>query len=105
DVGANHITRAAVSVDVVDAVLRVVFLDEDRRRIPDTTVADDVDYATDGQIVVGLFGNRVRRTSGVVAHDPQEFQLGNRIVSHILGEILFPDIDAVLIGDAQIELR
>ena len=30
-VGADDIARAAVTVDVVNAVLRVVFLDEDRR--------------------------------------------------------------------------
>ena len=35
DVGAENIARAAVTVDVVNAVLRVVFLDEDRRGVPD----------------------------------------------------------------------
>ena len=105
DVGAHDIARAAVTVDVVHAILRVVFLDEYRRVIPHAAVADDVDYSTNGQVVIGLFGCGVRRASRVVAHDPQEFQLGNRVVCHILGEILLPDIDAVLIGDAQIELR
>jgi hypothetical protein len=94
-----------VTVDVVDAVLRVVFLDEDRRRRPNGAVADDVDNAPNGQVVIGLFGSRVRRAGGVVAHDPQEFQLGHRTGRQVFGEVLLPDIDPVLIGDAQIELR
>ena len=32
-------------------------------------------------------------------------QLGHRTGRHVLGEVLLPDIDAVLVGDAQIELR
>ena len=64
-----------------------------------------VDNAPNGQVVIGLFGCRVRRAGGVVAHDPDEFQLGHRTGGHVLGEVLLPDIDAVLIGDAQIELR
>ena len=94
-----------MTVDVVDAVLRVVFLDEDRRRGPHGAVADDVDKAAQGQVVIGLHGLRGRRAAGVVGADPHDFQLGHRTGRHVLGEVLLPDIDAVLVGDAQIELR
>jgi hypothetical protein len=61
-----------VAVHVVDAFLRVVFLDKDRRVFLHAAVADDVDNAPNGEIVVGLFGDRVRRAGGVVADDPEE---------------------------------
>jgi hypothetical protein len=63
-----------------------------------------VDNAPNGQVVIGLFGDRVRRTGGVVAHDPEHAQLGYRTGGHVLVKVLLPDIDAVLVGDAQIEL-
>ena len=34
DVRADYVARAAVTVDVVDAGLGIIFLDEDRRRRP-----------------------------------------------------------------------
>ena len=106
DVGADDIARAAVTVDVVNAVLRVVFLDEDRRRWTTWAVADGVDKAANGQVVIGLHGCRVRRPAGVVGADPHELQLGHRAVSATsFCEVLLPDIEAVLVGDAQIELR
>src|SRR5580700_8460188 len=70
-VWADDITWAAMTVNVVDAVLRVVFLDEDRRRGPDWAVADVVDNAPNRQIVIGFFGLHRRRAAGVVAHYPQ----------------------------------
>ena len=105
DVGADDIARAAVTVDVVDAVLRVVFLDEDRRRRPDRAVADGVDKAAKGQVVIGLHGLRRWRAASVVGADPHELQLGHRTVLDVVLEILIPDIEAELVGDAQIELR
>ena len=56
-VRADDIAWAAMTVNVVDAVLRVVFLDEDRRCGPHVAVADVVDNATNGQVVIGLFGD------------------------------------------------
>ena len=68
-----------MTVDVVNAVLRVVFLDEDRRRGPDGTVADGVDKAAKGQVVIGLHSLAVGEAAcGVVGTDPREFQLGHR---------------------------
>ena len=94
-----------MTVDVVDAVLRVVFLDEDRRRGPYVAVADVVDNAPNGQIVIGLFGVRGRRAAGVVVHDPQDAQRRHRAGRDVVVEVLQPHIDAELVGDAQIELR
>src|SRR5208283_1964118 len=105
DVGADDIAWAAVTVDVVDAVLRVVFFDEDRRRGPNATVADGVDKAAKRQVVIGLHRCRVRRATGVVGADPYEFQLGYLTGRHVILEILIPDVKAILVGDAQIELR
>ncbi len=48
-----------MTVNVVDAVLRVVFLDEDRRGRPHVAVADVVDNAPNRQVIIGLFGDRV----------------------------------------------
>src|SRR4029453_4117487 len=70
-VWADHIPRAAMTVDVVDAVLRVVFLEEDRRRRPRFTMADVVDNAPDGQIIIGLLCFRGRWAAGVVVRYPQ----------------------------------
>ena len=105
DVGADDIARAAVTVDVVNAVLRVVFLDEDRRRGPDRAVADGVDIAAKRQVVIGLHGLRGGRAAGVVGTDPHELQLGHRTVADVVLEVLIPDIEAELVGDAQVELR
>ncbi len=68
-------------------------------------VADGVDKAAKGQVVIGLHGLRGRRAAGVVGADPHQFQLGHRTGLDVLLEILLPDIEAVLVGDAQIELR
>ena len=45
DVRADDVARAAVAVDVVYAVLRVVFLNEDGRRRPNRAVANGIDKA------------------------------------------------------------
>jgi len=39
--------------------LRVIFLDKDRRRFPNLAMADVVDDAADGEIVVRLFASAV----------------------------------------------
>ncbi len=100
-VRADDIAWAAVTVDVVDAVLRVVFLDEDRRGGPDVAVADVVDNAPNGQIVIGLFSDWDRRPARVVAHDPQDAQRGHRIVRNVIVKILHPQIDAELVGNSR----
>src|SRR4029077_19886814 len=63
-VWADDVAWAAMTVDVVDAVLRVVFFEEDGRRGPHIAVADVVDNAANGQVVIGLFGVRGRRAAG-----------------------------------------
>src|SRR5208283_1758030 len=103
DVGANDIARATVTVDVVDAGLRVVFGDEDRRRGPNRAVADGVDKAAKSQIFVVLHGCRVRRAASVDGADPHHLQLGNRTCGDVALEVLIPDIEAELVGDAQVE--
>src|SRR5271169_67122 len=104
-VGADDIARAAVTVNVIDAVLCIVFLDEDHRRRPYRAVADDVDIAAKSQVVVSLHGLRGWRAAGVVRANPHHLELGYCTSRHILGEVLLPDIDAELVRDAQVELR
>jgi hypothetical protein len=93
-----------MTIDVVDASLRVVFLDEDRRRGPNRAVADGFDKAAKGQVVVGLHGDRLWRAASVVGADPHELQLGHRTGGDVILEILIPDIEAELVGDTQVEL-
>ena len=72
---------------------------------PHVAVADVVDDAPNGQVVIGLFGVRGRRAAGVVVHDPQDAQRGHRTGRDVFVEVLQPQIDAELVGNAQIELR
>ena len=68
-------------------------------------MADGVDKASKGQVVIGLHGLRVRRAAGMVGADPHDAQLRHRTCLLRRYEILLPDIEAELVGDAQIELR
>jgi hypothetical protein len=104
EVWADDIAGAAMTVDVIGAVLRVVFLDENRRGGPNGAVADVVDNAPNGQVVIGLFGLRGGRAGGVVVHDPQLFHRRHRTLRDVIIEVLHPQIDAALVGDAQIEI-
>ncbi len=105
DVGADDVARAAVAVDVVNAVLCVIFFDEDRRRRPHRAVADGVNVAAERQVVIGLHRHGVRWSASMVGTDPDEAQLRHHPVIHVVIEVLNPDIEAELVGDAQIELR
>src|SRR5579872_2725682 len=51
-VWADDIGRGAVTVDMVDTILAVIFLDEDRRGGPYRAVGDDVDKTAQRQIVI-----------------------------------------------------
>ena len=55
-VGADDEAQGAVSVDVVEAVLGVVFDDEDRGFGPEGTLADAFDDAAECKVVVSNFG-------------------------------------------------
>src|ERR1700751_1254016 len=96
-VRADDIAWAAMAVDVVDAVLRVVLFDEDSRRGPHVAMADVVDNAPNRQIVTGLLGVRSRRATGMVVHDPEDAQRGHRAGRDIFAEVLEPQIDAELV--------
>src|SRR5258708_7473716 len=74
-----------MGVDVVAAVLGVVFQDEDGGVVPVGAVRDSVDYAAQGQIVVGDRGLGARairsRAAGVIVgkieqHEGGELELG-----------------------------
>ncbi|PWT82514.1 MAG: hypothetical protein C5B58_08085 [Acidobacteria bacterium] len=96
---------AAMTVDVVDAVLCVIFLHEDRRRGPHVAVGDVVDDPADGQVVVRLLRGRSRRSARVVVHNPEDAQCRHSPGRKILVEVLYPQIDSELIGNIQIENR
>ena len=105
DVGADDIARAAVTVDVVDAVLRVVFLDEDRRELQIGL-----------WLMVSTKRPRARSLSAsmacAVGGPPVWSELihmnsnwGTVPCCTSFWKVLIPDIEAELVGDAQIELR
>jgi hypothetical protein len=98
-----------MAVDMVDAVLRVVFLDEDRALRPDRAGADRLHDAAQCEVVVGLLGggDRVagRVARRVVAHHPHDGQRRHRAACHLRGELRQPVIDAVLVRLHQVERR
>ena len=57
-VGAYHQGRTAMGVNVVRAVLGVVFQHENCRVLPELAVADRLDHSAQGQVVIGKIGRR-----------------------------------------------
>ncbi len=66
-----------MTVYVVDAILRIVFLDEDGRFLPDRAVTDGINKAAKGQVIICLHRLRDWWPAGVVRADPHELQLWN----------------------------
>ncbi len=66
-VRADDLGDGAVAIDVVEAHLRVVFDDEDAGVWPEFAVADRVDDAAEGEVVVG-HGGFGRGVTGSGAH-------------------------------------
>ena len=69
-VGARHEGDAAVRIDVVAAILRVVFNDEDQRVVRVPAVGDLLDQQADGIVVVGLLASGVFTPSIAVSKFP-----------------------------------
>src|SRR5215469_589472 len=75
--GVDDISRAAVTVDMVDTVRASSASSTKIAEGPNRAMADGVDLATNGQVVIGLPGLR-----GSAAHrcgrktDPDKLQLG-----------------------------
>ena len=105
---------AAMGVDVVGTVLRVVFEDEDRGVVPVRAVGDGVDDAANGQIVVGngSCGTRLAlcAAGGVIVRKAQENELRESVFAGIASgeeaiELVEELIDAELIGIGNFEIR
>src|SRR5215470_11578738 len=97
----------AVGVDVVGAVLRVVFDDEDRRLFPVTlAVRDGFDKASYGQVVFGhVRAGRRRpgaRALSVIPADTHDLKLWQLAVLLVLTELFEPGVNALVVGDVQI---
>src|SRR5512132_4298034 len=96
-------------IDVVRAVLRVVFQHEYRGVLPVSAVRDRVDDPAEREIVVGNHrarGPRVARgPPRVIVTDADDGELRQRSVAFELLKLLEPDVDAPLVLDAEIEWR
>ncbi len=68
-------------------------------------MADVVNKTPNGQIVIGLFGIDSWRPAGVIVHDPEDAEGRYGSGCDILVEVLLPNIDAELVGNAQVKLR
>jgi hypothetical protein len=69
---------------------RTTAAEKDRRCRPHVTVADVVDDAPDGQVVISLFGLRGRRAAGVIVHYPQNLQRRHRDVHQFFCRVKRP---------------
>src|ERR1019366_1089578 len=101
-----------MSVNVVGAVLRIVFDDEDGGVVPVGTVGDGVDDAADRQIVVGDRGLRRglagTRASSVIVGQIEKRELrkffGGSFGFHELVELAEEFVGAELVGIVGIEV-
>ncbi len=108
-VGTDDINRLTVPVDMIGPRLRIIFLHKDCRLRPDLAMADYVHHAAEREIVIRLVIDGIRMTFGstgrMVVGKPK-----NRQVRHLVRRIqafkfLRPVIDAILIGDVEVERR
>src|SRR5205823_1850548 len=106
DVRAEHVTRRAVGVDVVGAVLGVVFDDEDGHFGPEFTVAGGFDDAADGEVVAGDAGIRRvgaggRAFSVIFAerHDGEARELLAGLFGSL--EVVDPEVDLVHVARGE----
>src|SRR6185437_15758903 len=108
-VGADDIDRLAMAVDMVGAVLRIVFFNKDGRLRPDLTVTYRVDDAAQSEIVVCLVVDGIRMTlqcaCGVIVGKPKDCQVGNLVRLNEPLEVVEPVVDTVLVRDGEIERR
>ena len=100
-------------IDVIGAVLRVVFDDEDGGVVPVRAVGDGIDHAAERQIVVGDRGLRRglagTRASGVVVGQIEQRELrkffGGSLRFHKLVELAQEFVGAELVGIIGIRSR
>ena len=59
-VRADHHEKGAMGVDVIDAVLRVVFCDDYRHVVPERAVREHVDQLAQREVVIGDVGSAIR---------------------------------------------
>src|SRR5229473_1552910 len=105
-----------MGVDVVAAVLGVVFEDEDGGVIPVGAVRDGVDYAAQGQIVVGDRGLGARairsRAAGVIVGEIEQHECGELELGvffrfagvNVGGEFVEEFVGAKLVGIVGVEI-
>src|SRR3954467_12237135 len=96
-----------MGIDVIRAVLRIIFQDKNRRFLPVTAMGNRLDDAAEGEVVVGDHRARSRRTwrgaIGVVVAEANNRQPREIPVAIELPELFEPDVRPLLIGDTKIE--
>ena len=107
--GADDEQDGAMAIDVVPAVLRVVFVDEHGGGGPELAAADGLDDAAEGEVVVGEHGAGggviLRDAVGVVVGEMERDEVGHRALLLVFMERGDEVIGADLIGDVEVPGR
>ena len=111
DVGAGHKRDAAVGIDVVAAILRVVFDDKDESvAFVERAVRDLLHQQADRIVVIGLIPirsidqvNRGPEVSSVVVHEADQAQIGKSTRGVIGIEVPLPLFVTVVVGKRGVE--
>src|ERR1700722_19401926 len=102
----RNIERGALIVDVVRAVLRVVFDGEDDGVLPIRRMRDGIDDAPKRVIVlrnIGLWYEHIRRRGArVVVWQADDLELREIIVRNVSGELALPFVDPVLVAVLEV---
>ncbi len=111
---ADHQRDAAMSVNMVRAILRVVFQDKDRRVVPVGTVRHRLNHSTDREVIVGNGSVRRRQTRvrprSVVIRQPQQNKLRHLLAAaararfHKAGEFAQKFVSAKLVRIVKLEI-
>jgi folate-dependent tRNA-U54 methylase TrmFO/GidA len=96
-----------MTIDMVDASLRLVCRDENGGRSPQRAVRYLIYEAADREVVISNHGRRCRKTGGgaigVIFRHGHHHQVGHVAVSHPLLEVGEEDIRSDLFGNLKIE--
>src|ERR1035441_1274096 len=110
DVGARDEGDAAVRIDVVAAILRVVFDDEDQSVAGVLAVGDLLNQQAHRIVVVGLLilrnshvVNGGIEVPGVIVHEAHQTQRGQAAASEVCIELQLPLLKAVIIRKRVVE--
>ena len=107
-VGADYERGRPVRIDVVRAVLGVVFQHENRRFVPDRAVREVIDKLTQRQVIVGHMGggggSAHSGTARVVVAEADTTEMGYGVGGDERIKVFFPDLHPTDVFDAHVEI-